>query len=72
MLSTGRDACRIDSQITFDNYTFGIVKKFICLGFAVTTENDVSLEIKSRITLANRCWYGLSEQLSNRELSYTT
>ena len=37
-----------------------------------TTKNDVSLEIKRGITLANRCYYGLNGQLSNRDLSRTT
>ena len=72
MLSTSRDARHIDSQITADNYTFDTVKEFIYLGSAVTTRNDVSLEIKRRITLANRCYYGLNRQLSSRDLSRTT
>ena len=40
---------RINSRITADNYTFDTVKEFIYLGSAVTTKNDVSLEIKRRI-----------------------
>ena len=63
---------RIDSQITTDNYTFDTLKKFIYLEFAVTTKNDVSLEIKRRTTVANRCYYGLNGQLSNKFLSRTT
>ena len=67
---TSRNVRRIESRITVDNYTFDTVKEFIYLGFAVTTKNDVSLEIKQRITLAaNRCYYGLNGQLSNRETS---
>ena len=62
---------RIDSRITADNYTFDTVKEFIYLCSAVTTKNDVSLEIKRRITLANRSYYGLNGQLSNREVSNT-
>ena len=56
MLSIIRDVWRIDTQITGDNYTFDTVKKFIYLSFAVSTKNDVSLEIKCRITLANSCY----------------
>ena len=67
-----RDARRTDSQITADNYTFDTFKEFIYLGSEVTTKNDVSLEIKRRITLANRCYYGPNVQLSNRDLSRTT
>ena len=63
---------RIDSRITTDNYTFDTVKEFISHGSAVTTKNGVSLEIKSRITFADMCYYGLNRQLSNRDLSCTT
>ena len=72
MFSTSRDVRLIESRITIDNYTFDTVKEFIYLGSAVTNKNDVSLEIKRRITLANRCYYGLNGQLSNRDLSRTT
>ena len=72
MLSTSRDVRHIDSRITADNYAFDIVKEFIYLGSAVTTKNCVNLEIKRRITLANRCYYGINGQLSNRDLSRTT
>ena len=54
IFSTSRDQRRIDSQITADNYTFDTVKEFIYLVSAVTAKNDVSLEIKRRITHANR------------------
>ena len=37
----------------------------------MATKNDVSLEIKSIITLANRYYYGLNRQLSSRALSRT-
>ena len=63
---------RIDSQIAADNYIFDTVKQFIYLGSAITTKKAVSLEVKHRITLANTCYYGLNEQLSNRDLSRTT
>ena len=54
LLTTNRDVRHIDSQITAVSYTFDAVKTFIYLGFTVTTKNDVSLEIKRRITIANR------------------
>ena len=62
MLSTSRNVRRIDSQITADKYTFETAKEFVYFGSAVTTKNDVSLEIKRRVTLANL-------QFSNRDLS---
>ena len=58
MFSTSRDVRRIDAQITADNYAFNIFKEFIYLGSAFISKNYVSLEIKHRINLANRCCYG--------------
>ena len=51
---------------TTDNYTFDTVKGFIYLGSADTNKDNVSMEIKHRITLANRRYYGLNGQLNNR------
>ncbi|XP_062134127.1 uncharacterized protein LOC133850333 [Drosophila sulfurigaster albostrigata] len=51
---------------------FEVVKEFTYLGTAINTKNDVSLEIKRRITLANRCYFGLSRQMCNRDLSRRT
>ena len=63
MLSTNTDVRCIGSQITAEIYNFNIVKEFIYLDSAVTTKNDVSLEIEHRITLANRCHYDVNRQL---------
>ncbi|XP_053968149.1 uncharacterized protein LOC128869602 [Anastrepha ludens] len=52
--------------------TFEVVPEFIYLSAAVNSNNDISLEIKRRSTLANRCYYGLSKQLSSRALSRMT
>ena len=65
MLSKSRDVRRIDSQITADKYTFETVKEFIYFGSAIIAKNYISLEIKSRITLANRCYYGPNRQLNS-------
>ena len=46
--------------------------EFIYLGSAITTKTDASLEFKRRITFANRSYYGLNKQLSNRDLSRMT
>ena len=45
---------------------------FIYLGTAINTNNDVSLEIKRRATLASRCYSGLKRQLSSGDLSRAT
>ena len=62
----------IRSHITVNNYTFDIVKEFIYFGSGVTTKNDVSVEIERRITLENRCYYGLNRQWSGKDLSRMT
>ena len=72
MLSTTRNTRRVGTHVIADNYTFEVVPEFIYLGTAVNSNNDISLEIKRRITLANRCYYGLSKQLSSRALSRMT
>ncbi|XP_051864248.1 uncharacterized protein LOC127566265 [Drosophila albomicans] len=48
MLSTSREARRLDSQVVADNYMFEVVKEFTYLGTAINTKNDVSLEIKAK------------------------
>ncbi|XP_051858122.1 uncharacterized protein LOC127565084 [Drosophila albomicans] len=72
MVCSSRESRRLDSQLTAENYSFGSVKEFIYLGTAITSTNDVSLEIRRRITLANRCYFGLSRQFNSRALSRRT
>lgn len=54
----------IGSQITVVKYIF----ESDYPGLDVTSNKDVSLEIKSRITINNRCCYGLRRQLKSRDL----
>ena len=63
---------RMGSQITANSYNFDVVKEFIYLGTAITTNNDVSLEIKRRVTLANRSYFGFNRQFSSIDLSRAT
>ena len=72
MLSTSGVVPRMWSQITANSYNFDVVKEFIYLGTAINTNNDVNLEIKRRVTLANRCYLALNRQLSSRDLSNAT
>ena len=58
MLSASGLVPRMGYQITANSYNF---KEFI--------HNDVSLEIKRRVTLANSCYFALNRQLSSRDLS---
>ena len=62
----------IGSHIMIDNFTFNIAKEFIYLSSVATTKHDVSLQIKRRITVANKCYYSLNRQLSSESLSHTT
>lgn len=57
--SASSDMWRFGAQFTSDNYTFDIVNLNVYFGSVVTSNNDVSLKVKDRITLANRCYYGL-------------
>ena len=64
MPSTSGDVPRMGSQITANSCNYDVVKEYIYLGFAINTNNDVSQEIKRRVTLTNRCYFGLYRQLS--------
>ena len=55
-----------------NSYNLDVVKEFVYLGTAIITNNDVSLEIKRGVTVANRCYFGLSGQLSSRDLFCAT
>ena len=72
MLSTSGIVASMGSQIPAKSYNFDVVKEFIYLGTAISTNNDVSLVVKRRVTLANRCYFGLNRQLSSRKLSRAT
>ena len=65
MLTMSGVVPRMGSQ----SYNFDVVKEFIYLGTAINTHNEVSLEIKRRVTLANRCYFGFNRQLSSRPLT---
>ena len=60
MLATSGVLLRMGSQITAQGYNVDVVMQFICLGTAINTNNDVSVEINRRVTLANRCYFRLN------------
>ena len=74
MLSSKKDAehRRLGRSVPLGSRNFEVVKDFVYLGSAVNRDNNISTEIKRRITLANRCFFGLKRQLSNKALSRTT
>ena len=63
LLSTAKDTS-IGVSVEIDGYNFEVVKDFVYLGLSINTGNDISLEIRRRITLANRCYFELVKQLS--------
>ena len=47
------------SKTKYPLLTAKVVKDFVYLGSSIYTYNDISLEIRRRITLAYRCYFGL-------------
>jgi hypothetical protein len=62
----------LGTTIPIGSYNFEIVKDFVYLGSSVNMNNNISLKVKRRVTLANRCYFGLSNQLRNKALSRRT
>ena len=62
----------IREYVEIDGYNFEIVKNFVYLGSSMNTDQNISLEIRRSITLANRCYFGLRKQLSKRARSWRT
>ena len=60
---TAKDSS-IGESIEIDGYNCEVVNDFVYLGCSINTDNDISLEIRRRITLANRCYFGLRMRLS--------
>jgi hypothetical protein len=60
------------AHFTVGNYKFEKVHKFRYSGSLVTDENDISVEIKNRIGLCNKCCYGLRKHLGSRNISAGT
>ena len=71
LLSTAKNSS-IGESVEIDGYNFELLKNFVYLESSVNAENDISLEIRHRITLANRCYFRLRKQLSKRVLSWRT
>ena len=62
----------IGVSVQIAGYNFEVVKDFVYLGSSINTDNDINLEMRRRITLANRCYFGLRKQLSKKALSWRT
>jgi hypothetical protein len=63
---------RAAANFPVGNYKFEKVHMFKYLGSLVTDKNDVSVEIKNRIGLGNKCYYGLRKHLGSRSICLGT
>jgi len=55
--------------LRIDNSTFGRVEEFKYLGTALTYQNSIAEEIKSRLKSGNACYHSVQNVLSSRLLS---
>lgn len=62
----------VGTHLEIDNMKFEVVDHFTYLGVLVTNTNDNSLEIKRRITSAQRSFYALKNQFTSRSISQNT
>ncbi|XP_073848775.1 uncharacterized protein [Musca autumnalis] len=72
MVSTRKASIELGPTVDVGTYNFEVVKDFVYLGTAINTTNNISCEIRRRIVLANRCYYGLSKQFKNKATSRQT
>jgi sorting nexin-29 len=56
-------------QFQIEEFSFETVQSFTYLGPLLDVNNDNSVEIRKRILLANKCFYGLKRQFRSQFLS---
>jgi sorting nexin-29 len=56
-------------QFQIEKFSFETVQSFTYLGSLLDVNNDNSVEIRKRILLANKCFYGLKRQFRSPFLS---
>ena len=67
-LTTG-DSKNQQRNFQIENFNFESVQSFTYLGSLINANNDNSAEIKKRILMANRGFYGLKRQFRSQLLS---
>jgi len=67
-MSRDQNAWQIHS-VRIDNSSIERVEEFKYLGTALTNQNSIQEEIKSRLKLGNACYYSVQNLLSSRLLS---
>jgi hypothetical protein len=65
LISNNKNNLTTKQDLNIDGQKFERVSRFIYLGSLVNDNNDVSEEIKSRIQNANKCYYGLRNNLDH-------
>jgi hypothetical protein len=70
-MEVGKKPTKI-AHFTVGNYKFFKLHMFKYLGSLVTDKNDISIEIKNRIGLANKCYNVLRKHLGTRCISLET
>jgi hypothetical protein len=68
LMEVGKKLTRV-AHFTVGNYKFEKVHMFKYLGSLVTEKNEISVEIKNRIGLGNKCYYGIRKHLRSRNIS---
>ncbi|XP_055904553.1 uncharacterized protein LOC129940287 [Eupeodes corollae] len=74
MLSTNKATAvhSLRQNVTLGSNNFEVVKEFTYIGTNFNPTNDTLVEIRRRITLTNRCCFGLAKQLGSELLTRKT
>jgi len=63
---------RIGPVLDLGSYKFEVVNRFTYLGSVITSDNNETMEIKQRLGIANKAYFGVARLLSSRDLSRAT
>ena len=69
MILSGRESKNQQRYFQIKNFNFGAVQSFTYLDSLINVNNDNSAEIKKRILMANKGFYGLKRQFRSLFLS---
>ncbi|XP_049300718.1 uncharacterized protein LOC125774640 [Anopheles funestus] len=67
-----RDRARLGSRVSLDGDDLEMVEEFCYLGTIVTSDNNMSSQIRRRIVQGNFAYYGLHKLLRSRRLQQHT
>jgi hypothetical protein len=59
----------VENIFKVKHMTFERVNSFVYLGTLITADNNFSVEINNRITLANRCYFGIVNMLKAKNIN---